>query len=557
MNISIEYFLNGTRFRTGSDGDKNVAVRILEQGDRTLVTLCAQNDITLENACISLPYRYELSDRLYLNGYQSWTDTREFGMLEPLHNMNLLDRRIVERFHFDMYGDAWFHPYTLSSPHSFTFSYIRKRSGNALFFGSMNEENAFLIIEYAKRERLIRLCSDCEGKKLQRGQEFVLFDYLTLDGCPMDVLRMYFDGFGKCSARPIRGYTSWYQDYQNISSDKLVRTLSSIDSDEFDLFQIDDGYESFVGDWEDVDSLKFPDGLEPIVSRIHQKGLMAGIWLAPFVCETKSRLYREHNDWIYRSDGKEIFAGCNWSGDPVLDLNREDVWSYIERCLLRYKGIGFDFFKLDFLYAAAITHKGKACTRAEAMRSAMKRLRDILGNSLILGCGVPLSSAFSLVDYCRIGPDVSLYFDDIPHMRLMHRERISTKVTLQNTIYRSCMDGTVFRCDPDVFLLRNTRIWLLPAQRKALTVLNHLCGSVFMTSDDPGAYDDKQKSILASARALSRAKIMNIDRRGYRIRIVYELNNKREEIIYDWKLGILIRGDLAGGGKKGDHSYNG
>ena len=552
MNIAIDYLLDRKPVHLGAEENEDVAVGIAEHGERRVVILYAKKDITLRDASISIPYRYELSDRLYLNGYQSWTDTREFGLLEPLHNMNLLDRRIVERFHFDMYGDAWFHSYSLHTSHSFTFSYIRKKNGNALFFGSMNEENAFLIIEYPKRERMIRLRSDCEGKTLEKGQEFILFDYLSFEGRPLDVLRRYFGGYGKCDAAPIRGYTSWYQDYQDISAEKLDRTLSSFDSDEFDLFQIDDGYETFVGDWEDVDPVKFPDGLEPIVSRIHQKGLKAGIWMAPFVCETKSRLYREHNDWIFRFDGKEVFAGCNWSGDPVLDLNREDVWNYIERCLLHYKEVGFDFFKLDFLYAAAITHMGSGRTRAEAMRSAMKRLRSILEGSLILGCGVPLSSAFSLVDYCRIGPDVSLYFDDIPHMRLMHRERISTKVTLQNTIYRSCMDGTVFLCDPDVFLLRNTRIWLFPAQRRALTVLNHLCGSVYMTSDDPGTYDDRQKGILASARTLSGARILDIDRRGYRIRIAYELNGKRGEIVYDWKLGILVREAASAGGQKGD-----
>ena len=541
MNLEVEYAVNGKTFHAGSDGDEAVSVSAVISEERTKVSLLAKREITLLNARITMPFRFTLHDKLYLNGYQSWTDTREYSMIEPLHNMNLLDRRIVERFHFDMYGDSWFRRYKSDTPHSFTFAYVKRKDGNASFIGSYNEENAFLVIEYAKRAHQIRLCSDCEGKKLEGGQTFPLFDYVEYDGKPLDVLSKYFGTFGKCTAGPIRGYTSWYLDYQHISEEKLDRTLSSFDNGEFDLFQIDDGYETFVGDWMDVDTIKFPNGLGPIVERIHEKGLKAGIWLAPFVCETKSSICRDHRDWLYRTEGKEVFAGCNWSGDPVLDLNNEEVWDYIGECLRYHMDLGFDFFKLDFLYAAAITHKAGGRTRAETMRNAMKRLRAMLGDRLILGCGVPLSSAFGLVDYCRIGPDVSLYFDDIPHMRLMHRERISTKVTLQNTIYRSCMDGTVFRCDPDVYLLRRDRILLLPGQRKALTILNHLCGSVYMTSDDPGCYDEKQRKILRSARDLSEARITGIERKGSRIHIGYDLNGRNHALIYDWRIGILIR----------------
>ena len=57
------------------------------------------------------------------------------------------------------------------------------------------------------------------------------------------------------------------------------------------------------------------------------------------------------------------------------------------------------------------------------MADAMDFLRECAGDAMILGCGVPLASAFGKVEYCRIGCDVSLDWNDKPHMRLMHRER--------------------------------------------------------------------------------------------------------------------------------------
>jgi alpha-galactosidase len=176
------------------------------------------------------------------------------------------------------------------------------------------------------------------------------------------------------------------------------------------------------------------------------------------------------------------------------------------------------------------------------MRMAMKGLREILGDKLILGCGVPLSSAFNLVDYCRIGPDVSLIFDDVFYMRKMHRERISTKITIQNTIYRAHMDGTVFRCDPDVYLLRDDHIRLTRKQRRALAVLNHLCGSVYLTSDQPGDYDHDKRKVLREARALVGAEIRDIARIGDTIAIRYRKDEREDTLVYDRRKGELISG---------------
>ena len=172
----------------------------------------------------------------------------------------------------------------------------------------------------------------------------------------------------------------------------------------------------------------------------------------------------------------------------------------------------------------------------------MRLLRGFLPNRLILGCGVPLSSAFNLVEYCRIGPDVSLTFDDAFYMRFMHRERISTRQTLQNTIYRNCMDGTVFRCDPDVFILRKENNRLSDAQRFALTVLNHLLGAVYMTSDDISGYDRKKRRILARADALRDAEVTEIRKEGDRIHIFFTLRGRKKEFIYNRKKGVLMYG---------------
>ena len=153
---------------------------------------------------------------------------------------------------------------------------------------------------------------------------------------------------------------------------------------------------------------------------------------------------------------------------------------------------------------------------------------------------MPLSSAFNLVDYCRIGPDVSLHFDDVFYMRKMHRERISTKTTLQNTIFRAPMDGFVFRCDPDVFLLRDNDIKLSKEQRRALTILNHLFGSVYMTSDNVASYDAEKRRALEEAERLSNAQILNVQKNDNRITIRYRHEKETASLVYDRNKGVFI-----------------
>ncbi len=536
--ISIRYLIDGAQRRSTYRETEDYRVSVYRKNERVQVEICAKKPIELISCSFKKPFHYHRKDQIYLNGYQSWTDTREYDLSEEIHNLNRLPQGIKHRYHFEMYGDSWFWKYHDESCHSFTYSYIRRGERSA-FIGSLGDENAYLIIHHKKKENEMSIRSDCEHKKLKAGEKFKLYDFVYYVGDVQENLKRYFAHFGICKSEKISGYTSWYLDYQDINDEKIHTALAQTDPDNFDLFQIDDGYETFVGDWMDIDPVKFPHGLQDIVTEIHQKGLKAGIWLAPFVCEVDSRLYREHPDWIFREDNQDVYAGSNWSGDVVLDLRKQEVMDYIRECLQYYIDTGFDFFKLDFLYAAALVH-GNGKTRAEMMRLGMKFLREVLKNKLILGCGVPLSSAFNLVDYCRIGPDVSLEFDDVFYMRRMHRERISTKTTLQNTIYRSCMDGYVFGCDPDVFLLRDDQIKLSGKQRRALVTLNHLCGSVYLTSDRVGEYDDEKKTWLNEARKLTDASVTSVKRTKDLITITYELHGQESRLVYDREKGVLL-----------------
>ena len=380
-----------------------------------------------------------------------------------------------------------------------------------------------------------------EGWNIKKDETISLFHFARFDSYD-EGLNSFNNQFVINTKEKIFGYTSWYNYYQNINENIILRDLDALD-DRFNLFQIDDGYETFVGDWLSIDKNKFQNVLKPIVDKVHNKNMKAGIWLAPFVAESKSELFNNHPDWFKKNkEGKFVKCGSNWSGFYALDLTKTEVIDYIKQSLNYYIDLGFDFFKLDFLYASARDlYPGE--TRAMSQRRGYKLLRDILGDKLILGCGAHQFSSYGLFDYMRVGPDVSLDFDDKPYMRLLHRERPSTKITVKNTIFRSIFNNHLFLNDPDVFVLREENNTLSFEQRKALITLNALFGSVLMTSDDLKTYSENENMVLDEAfKLFNNSKVINFDVKKNEIDVKYSFNNEIKTLIYNTEKGVIVSG---------------
>ena len=298
---------------------------------------------------------------------------------------------------------------------------------------------------------------------------------------------------------------------------------------EGDVFQIDDGWEPAVGDWLTADAKKFPKGLRGTADRIHEKGFRAGLWLAPFVCQKKSEIFRRHKDWLLRVDGKPWYCGMNWGGFYAIDFDHPQAAQYLRDVFRRvFTDWGFDLVKLDFLYAAAPVNLPTE-SRAKRMRRAVRFLRELCGEHPIIGCGVPLMPAFGLVDYCRIGCDVGLDWDGSLIMKMAHRERISTKQSLENTLFRRGLNGRAFGNDPDVFFLRSDNLRLSGGQKTMLARADALLGSVFFTSDDMNAYDEEKRESYRELRRLLDAENVRVHMDGMP-RIEYTLNGEEQRL---------------------------
>lgn len=533
---NVKYSVGGQVRNTDRSND-DIKLDVVQDNCRTTVTLNAQREVQLLEFTASYPFTPDKDDLYFFNGYQSWTDTKEFTAKERERDVKKLPKSLINAFAFDRYGDVSFHTYGKHRMHGYDVFYCKGK--NEKFILNLNYARCYLLTELDKKQKLLKLYCDYNGFPVKAGGQFTLADYYMSDSVTDGMT--YFDGvFPQKNTPKIFGYTSWYNYYQDINEGILLRDLEALDG-QFNLFQIDDGYETKVGDWLSVDVNKFPNGLKPVADAAHGKGLKAGIWLAPFVAEEESELFATRKDLFKRTaDGGFVKCGANWSGFYALDLENPDARDYVKKCLCHYAEMGFDFFKLDFLYAVNLEPtKGKS--RSMVAQSAYAFLRECLGDKIILGCGATVFNCINNFDYLRVGPDVSLKFDDVWYMRFMHRERISTKVTLQNTVYRSFFNNRLFGNDPDVFLLRDDNIWLSAEQKRALLTLNALFGNVLMTSDNLAVYDDEKRKLLKDALELFYcARVTEYARKGNTIEIVYELDGNTHKIKYDTGKGVLI-----------------
>lgn len=535
--ISLDYYLNNKLQHKASLDTLDYSIERIEDGNRLKYILSAKNDIKLKRAYKVYTRKYNDSDVIFANGYQSWTDSHEYTINHSFKDIKHSFKPVVKKFGLDKYGDSSFIKYKKHVLHAFDYSYVR--GIDPLFIGSHNSDNAYLIIRHDIKNNKIILDADVNGLTLKANESIVLMDFEYNVG-PLEVSIHSFVSQYKNEAPKIFGYTSWYNHYQNINEEIILDNLNSLD-ERFNLFQIDDGYETYVGDWLSVDKNKFPNGLEPIAKKIKERNLTAGIWLAPFVAEEKSDLFINHKDLFFKdSKNRPVKAGGNWSGFYVLDIYNPQTLEYIKKSLEYYKNMGFTFFKLDFLYAVNLcNYPGK--TRAMVTSFAYKFLRTVLKDDKVLGCGAVISCSNQTFDYLRIGPDVTLKFDDVWYMKHFHRERISTKISIQNTIYRSIFNNYFFGNDPDVFLLRDTNISLSKKQKEALATINALFGNVLMTSDNIAEYDEDNKRFLESILYINQhAKNPMYTKRGKIIYISYDLDGKLVHMTYNTKKGIFI-----------------
>lgn len=292
------------------------------------------------------------------------------------------------------------------------------------------------------------------------------------------------------------GWSSWYNYFMELTTADVEKNLRiAREGFPFQVFQIDDGYEAEIGDW-----LSPKPGFPPLpelARLIREAGFHAGIWTAPFSAAATSDLAARHPERLVSEEGKPRFCYRGWNKEIfALDATHPGAKQGLHETFAALRGMGFDYFKIDFTFAAAIPGgRSRGVTPIQAYREGLAVIRDAIGPSFLLGCGAPLLPSIGLVDGMRVGEDTAPFWD--PSKAPL--DGVNALYALRNPILRSFMNKKWWLNDPDCLLLRRRDIDLSDAEKELYARTAGALDDMIIESDDLELVDARGKGLLEEA----------------------------------------------------------
>ena len=399
---------------------------------------------------------------LFSNGWQSWCFAGELAAGERIPRARIVPNIAV-------YCDGPGRPEARDEILSRFVTYVRAGNGRIVLASRGSPDRATPSVSFRWNRATLALGAEiaAEGAFFATGELVAEIRLFYREGyfAVKDALRDAFRGYGHFDRLTFLGptpggYESWYNHYTRIDDRIISGDLASIGANDNlinayylrrgkpTVFQIDDGWERAVGEWE-ADPVKFPRGMRAFAEEIEAKGMMPGIWIAPLIVTKGSAIFRERPEWLLRDErGKAVPAGFNPGWDGVfycLDISLREVEDYLSGLFdTIVEEWGYRYLKLDFLYAGFLggaRAKGGAAYEHydRLMRRLTARVEDSRGRGVAyLGCGAPLEPSFRHFPLMRIGADTKGKWEDgLLKYVLRHQGRPAAYTNLTHSIGRS------------------------------------------------------------------------------------------------------------------------
>ncbi len=115
----------------------------------------------------------------------------------------------------------------------------------------------------------------------------------------------------KFTPRPVL-INNWEATYFDFDEERLLCIAEKAASLGIELFVLDDGW---------FGNRNTDNGLNGLADKVNALGMKFGIWMEPEMVSMDSKLYREHPDWVIRTQNRQPFL-CR--DQLVLDLSRPE-----------------------------------------------------------------------------------------------------------------------------------------------------------------------------------------------------------------------------------------
>lgn len=292
---------------------------------------------------------------------------------------------------------------------------------------------------------------------------------------------------------PAYHWCSWYYCYHNLDMPQVREYVDGFSGMEPEIplryVQVDAGYCPAIGDWL-LPCDRFPNTVKEAFDSIKAAGYTPGIWVGPYMVGNRSRLYKEHPDWVlYDLDGRPLRPWI-YDNEPkawgyqdeeyyALDTSHPDAMEYIVNVFKTLKSWGAGLFKTDFMYwgmqdSAKVKRHTPGKTSVQYFREFLAAIRGAIGeDSYWLGCIAPFLPFVGYADGIRIGGDVGSSW----------KGGFGPQNMITCLVGNNYSNHNLFQTDPDAVMLRDFHIRLNDTEINALALLAAMSGGCIYTSD--------------------------------------------------------------------------
>ena len=359
-------------------------------------------------------------------------------------------------------GDEWnllCHPMTVMKP---------SRAARPTLVGFTTGSTFESYLLFNTRGRSIHLTAWCNLSRmaLHAGQWVALEELMRFRGTDFNACVDRFAGYvaQKSGARVTKPTAVGWSDWQFYREDKCERdVLASLAvlSDlrrqgyPFKYLVVDGGWCDHASEWLEPCN-KFPSGMKRLSHRLRRDGFELGLWLAPYLTNVRTKVVREHPDWLVleaASNRPLRREQSNVGPCHMLDYTVPEALDWlagIVRVLVRDWKIGY--LKLD---GPSLAHfyggrfHDPAVTPLQVIRRSLEVIRrECVDGVVVEGEGI-FGPSIGLVDTQRVSQD------NHPCWYSPETGAASLKANLENELLASYMHNVYWRNHRENVILRD------------------------------------------------------------------------------------------------------
>jgi len=153
-------------------------------------------------------------------------------------------------------------------------------------------------------------------------------------------------------------FNHWFAFGNQLSAQAMKPAVDASAEAGLEYFCVDGGwfrgdFRTGIGNWEEGDPAKFPEGIAPFADYVRSKGMKYGTWFEPEFANRESEICRQHPDWFWEtpSPTRPVPPGFRFQDQRFSLMNfglREVQQWWLERLVRAYEEWGVRWIRWDY-----------------------------------------------------------------------------------------------------------------------------------------------------------------------------------------------------------------